>query len=74
MNELCERCLWCGVDFYWMWCRKGTAPEYNEEYEVWECEHFEDAEEAELLARDRHNDYLCELAKDALKGVSDERY
>ena len=44
-------------------------PEWNEDYECWECEKFRDAFEVEELAFARHYDEQEEQGKDMAKGV-----
>ena len=52
-------------------CLADTEPVYDEEYESWECECYEDAEEIYLRAYDREYERLEEMGKNEAKGVYD---
>lgn len=72
VNEICEGCSHLHCDEYRMYtCLADTEPVYDEEYESWECECYEDAEEIYLRALDREYERLEEMGKNKAKGVYD---
>ena len=52
-------------------CERWLEPEWNDDQECWECDHFRDAEEVELNARAREEDLQVELAIEEWKGIRD---
>jgi hypothetical protein len=76
MIEYCGECIHCVCDIpthSWE-CDAGIEPEWDEEYEVWECDKYKNKEEVELKALARHEDMLFEQGKNKAKGVSDDIY
>lgn len=69
----CEGCIYASVDIATndLDCEYGLEPEWNEDYECWECEKFRDAFEVEELAFARHYDEQEEQGKDMAKGIHD---
>ena len=52
-------------------CERWLEPEWNDDQECWECDHFRDAEEVERNARAREEDLQVELAIEEWKGIRD---
>ena len=52
-------------------CERWLEPEWNDDDECWECDHFRDAEEVDLRAREREEDLQVELAIEEWKGIRD---
>ena len=52
-------------------CERWLEPEWNDEDEAWECDHFRDAEEVDMMARAREEDLQVQLAIDEWKGMRD---
>ena len=52
-------------------CERWLEPEWNETEERWECDHFCDAEEVELMARAREEVLQVQIAIDEWKGMRD---
>ncbi len=52
-------------------CERWLEPEWNDDDECWECDHFRDAEEVDLMARAREEDLQVELAIEEWKGIRD---
>ena len=72
IESICKRC----VHFYTEEagdadCEKWLEPEWNDDQECWECDHFRDAEEVERNARAREEDLQVELAIEEWKGIRD---